>query len=107
MKIGKLSVTTDFYYYAVYNIICCTSNVNNNHMNNLVMFLLDKKLLTSRFLTISPVHSAEFEELAALTSPYFAQGYIIRYRIFISDGNNYSHLILIFGKIMLVLTLFS
>ena len=49
-------------------------------MNNLVNILLDKKLLTSRFLTTSPVHSAEFEELATLTSPYFAWGYILRYR---------------------------
>ena len=49
-------------------------------MNNLVIFLLDNKLLTSRFLTTSPVHFAEFEELAALTSPYFAWGYILRYR---------------------------
>ena len=32
-------------------------------MNNLVIFLLDKKLWTSIFLTASPVHSAEFEEL--------------------------------------------
>ena len=32
-------------------------------MINLVIFLLDKKLLTSRFLTTSPVHSAEFEEI--------------------------------------------
>ena len=76
-------------------------------MNNLVIFLLDKKLLTSRFQTTSPVHSAEFEELVALTSPYFAQGYILRYRIDISDGNNYSHLVLIFGKIMLALSMFS
>ena len=42
-------------------------------MNNLVIFLLDKKLLTSRFLTTSPVHSAEFEELTALTCLYFAR----------------------------------
>ena len=42
-------------------------------MNNLVIFLLDKKLWASRFLTTSPVHSAEFEELAGLTSSYFAQ----------------------------------
>ena len=64
-------------------------------MNNLVIFLLDKKLLTSRFLTASPVHSAQFEEILALTSSYFAQKYILRYRIDISDGNNYSHLVLI------------
>ena len=43
-------------------------------MINLVIFLLDKKLLTSIFLTASPVHSAEFEEILALT--YFAQIYI-------------------------------
>ena len=49
-------------------------------MNNLVNLLLDKKLLASRFLTTSAVHSGEFEELAALTSPYFAQGYTLRYR---------------------------
>ena len=42
-------------------------------MNNLVIFLLDKKLLASRFLTTSAVHSAEFEELAALTCSYLAQ----------------------------------
>ena len=42
-------------------------------MNNLVIFLLDKKLWTSRFLTTSPVHSAEFEEILALTSSHFAQ----------------------------------
>ena len=48
-------------------------------MNNLVNILLDKKLLASRFLTTSPVHFAEFEELAALTSPYFAWEYILRY----------------------------
>ena len=76
-------------------------------MNNLVIFLLDKKLLTSRFLTTSPVHSAEFEDLFTLTSSDFAQGYILRYRIDISDGNNYSHLLLNFGKILLALTMFS
>ena len=42
-------------------------------MNNLVIFLLDKKLLTSRFLRASPVHSAQFEEILALTCSYFAQ----------------------------------
>ena len=47
-------------------------------MNNLVTFLLDKKLLTSRFLTASPVHSAEFEEILALTSSYIAQRYDIK-----------------------------
>ena len=47
-------------------------------MTNLINFLLDKKLLASRFLTTFPVHSAEFEELVALTSSYFAQGYILR-----------------------------
>ena len=77
-------------------------------MNNLVTFFLDKKLLTSRFLTTSPVHSAEFEELLALTCSHFAQRYELRYRIDISDGNNYSHLLLNFvGKIMLALTMFS
>ena len=64
-------------------------------MNNLVIFFLDKKLLTSRFLTASPVHSAEFEELFALTCSYFAQRYELRYRIDISDGNICSHLVLI------------
>ena len=64
-------------------------------MNNLVTFFLDKKLLTSRFLTASPVHSAEFEELLALTCSHFAQRCELRYRIDISDGNNYSHLVLI------------
>ena len=63
-------------------------------MNNIVNIFLDKKLLTSRFLTTSAVHSPEFEELVALTFSYFAQRYILRYRIDISDGNNYSHLIL-------------
>ena len=62
-------------------------------MINLVIFLLDKKLWTSIFLTASPVHSAEFEELRALTCSHFAQGYELRYRIDISDGNNYSHLV--------------
>ena len=64
-------------------------------MNNLVTFFLDKKLLTSRFLTTSPVHCAEFEELLALTCSHFAQRYELRDRIDISDGNNYSHLVLI------------
>ena len=64
-------------------------------MNNLVIFLLDKKLWPSRFLTTSPIHSAEFEEILMLTSSHFAQKYILRYRIDISDGNNYSHLVLI------------
>ena len=77
-------------------------------MNNLVTFFLDKKLLTSRFLTASPVHSAEFEEILALTCSHFAQRYELRYRIDISDGNNYSHLLLILlSKIMLALTMFS
>ena len=64
-------------------------------MNNLVIFLLDKKLLTSRFLTAYPVHTAEFEEMLALISYHFAQKYISRYTIDIFDGNNYSHLLLI------------
>ena len=51
--------------------------VNDNQMINLVIILLDKKLLTSRFLTASPVHSAEFEEILAPTS-YFAQKYDIK-----------------------------
>ena len=63
-------------------------------MNNLVIFLLDKKLWTSRFLT-SPVHSGDFEKILVLTSSHYAQKYILRYRIDISDGNNYSHLLLI------------
>ena len=68
-------------------------------MFNLVIFLLDKKLLTSRFLTTSPVHSAEFEELLALTCSHFAERYDLKYRIDISGGNNYSHLLPIFvGK---------
>ena len=77
-------------------------------MKNLVIFLLDKKLLTSRFLTTSPVHSAEFEELVALTRSYFAERYILKFRIDISDGNNYqppsSNFV---AKIMLALTMFS
>ena len=77
-------------------------------MNNLVVLLLDKKLLTSRCLRTSPVHSAQFEEILALTSSHFAQRYELRYRIDISDGNNYSHLLLILlDKIMLALTMFS
>ena len=64
-------------------------------MINLVIFLLDKKLLTSIFLRASPVHSAEFGKYFALTCSHFAQRYILRYRINISDGNNYSHLLLI------------
>ena len=77
-------------------------------MNNLVAFLLDKKLLKSRFITASPVHTAEFAELVALTFSYFAQRYILRYRIDIFDGNNYSHIFYNFvGKIMLALTMFS
>ena len=64
-------------------------------MFNLVIFFLDIKFWTSIFLTTSPVHSAEFEEIIVLTSSYFAQKYILRYRIDISDGNNYSHLVLI------------
>ena len=72
------------------------------------LIFLDKKPLTSRFLTASPVHSAEFEELVALTCSEFGQRYKLRYRIDISDGNNYSHLVLIsVGKIMLALTMFS
>ena len=35
-------------------------------MNNLVIILFDRKLLVSKFLTTSPVHSAEFDELVAL-----------------------------------------
>ena len=62
-------------------------------MNNLVIFLLDKKLLTSRFLTASPVHSAEFEEILTLICSHLAQRYVLGYRIDISDGNNYSHLV--------------
>ena len=75
-------------------------------MNNLVTFFLDKKLLTSRFLRASPVHCAEFEELLALIfnnlliqillvtlSSHLAQRYELRYRIDISNGNNYSHLV--------------
>ena len=54
-----------------------------------------KKLWTSRFLTTSPVHPAEFDEILVLTSSHFAQKYILRYRIDISDWNNYSHLVLI------------
>ena len=50
-------------------------------MNNLVIFLIDIKLLASRFLTTSAVHSAVFEELVALTSSYFAQRYILRYKL--------------------------
>ena len=76
-------------------------------MNILDIYLHDKKLLASRFLKASPVHSAEFEELVELTCSYFAQRYILSYRIDISDGNNYSQLILIFGKIMLALTMLS
>ena len=64
-------------------------------MINLVIFLLDKKLWTFIFLTASPVHSAEFGKLLALTCSHFAQRYELRYRIDISDGNNYSHLVLI------------
>ena len=62
-------------------------------MINLVTFFLDKNLLTSRFLRASPVHSAEFEELLALTCSHFAQRYELRYRIDISDGNNYSQIV--------------
>ena len=77
-------------------------------MNNLVTYFLNKKLLTSRLLRASPVHSAEFEELLALTCSQFAQRYELRYRINISDGNNYSHLVLILlRKIMLALIMFS
>ena len=77
-------------------------------MINLVIFLLDKKLWTYIFLTASPVHSAEFEEILALTCSHFAQRYELRYRIDISDGNNYSHLLqFLLRKIMLALTMFS
>ena len=77
-------------------------------MNNLVTFFLDKKLLTSRFVRASPVHSAEFRELLALTCSHFAQIYELRYRIDISDGNNYNHLIqFLLAKKMLALTMFS
>ena len=62
-------------------------------MINLVIFLLDKKLWTSIFLTASPVHCAEFEEILVLISSHFGHKYILRYRIDISDGNNYSHLV--------------
>ena len=62
-------------------------------MINLDIFLLDKKLWTSIFLTTSPVHSAEFEEILVFTSSHFAQKYILRYRIDISDGNNYSQIV--------------
>ena len=55
-------------------------------MNNLVIFLLDKKLLTSRFLTTSSVHSAEFEEVVALTSSYFAERYILRFKLIFQMG---------------------
>ena len=64
-------------------------------MNNLVTFFLDKKLLTSIFLTTSPVHSADFEKIIVLTSSDFAHKYILRYRFDISDGNICSHLVLI------------
>ena len=70
------------------------SHVNENQMINLVIILLDKKLLTSRFLTTSPVHSAEFEKILSPTS-YFAQRYMLTCRIDISDKTNYSHLVLI------------
>ena len=62
-------------------------------MNNLVTFFLDKKLLTFTFLRASPVPSAEFEEILALTCSHFAQRYELRYRIDISDGNNYSQIV--------------
>ena len=52
-------------------------------MNNPFPYLLDKKLLTSIFLTASPVHSAEFEEILPLNCSYFAQRYELRYRIVI------------------------
>ena len=55
-------------------------------MNNLVIILLNKKLLTSSFLTISPVHRAEFEELAALTGSYFANRYILKFRLIFLMG---------------------
>ena len=42
-------------------------------MNNLVILILDKKFLISTCLKASPVHSAEFEEILALTCSYFAQ----------------------------------
>ena len=66
----------------------------DNQMINLVIFLLDKKLWTSIFLTASPVHSAEFEEILVLTSSHFAQIYILRYRIDISEGNISSQFVL-------------
>ena len=47
-------------------------------MNNLVIFLIDKKLLAFRFLTTTAVHSAEFMELVALTCSYFEQKYKLR-----------------------------
>ena len=64
-------------------------------MINLVIFLLEKNMWTSRFLTASPLHSAEFEEILVLTSSHFAQRYELRYRIDISDGNISRHLVLI------------
>ena len=62
------------------------SHVNDNQKINLVIILLDKNLLTSRFLKTSPVHSAEYGEVFELTCSYFAQRHILRYRIDISDG---------------------
>ena len=62
-------------------------------MINLDIFLLDKKLWTSIFLRASPVHCAEFEKILVLTSSHIAQKYILRYRIDISDGNNYSQIV--------------
>ena len=56
-------------------------------MNNLVIILLDNKLLTSIFLTTSPVHSAEFEELVALTCSYLAERYILRFRLIFLMGS--------------------
>ena len=55
-------------------------------MNNLVILLIEKTMLTSRFLTTSAVHSAEFEELVALTRSYFAHRYILRFRLIFLMG---------------------
>ena len=69
-------------------------------MINLVILSLDKKLLTSRFLTASPVHSAEFEEILALTCSPFAQRSIKTSRLWRPSSN-------FVDKIMLALTMFS
>ena len=55
-------------------------------MNNLDMFLVDMKLLTSRFLTTSAVHSAEFEKLVALICSYLGERYILRFRLIFLMG---------------------